>query len=860
MDKYVTGKELEALMANVGALRAKAESDLAIGDHPLDATPLMPPVPIGDLPLQGSGAETPASVAPEQAPSAGSPAVAKKPVTPKASLTSRARGALRGTLASGRASLAGAGAKARGAWDARKAHKEAEREKAKVERDARLSPQEKTLRDTRDEYALLRKRLSTFTVKMDAKMYGAADALSGRTGDKREFASFEQILEEEGGDEYKNAKEKYLSAKLAYAETLGTPEEKFGFIEREHDALHEAQVGGLSKIGKKVFLRGKKDIADFWLSRGIGTRRGISIAIGVAIGVSRGTVNTAHVPMYIISRLIGGAAAAYVGQKVGQFVEQRYGQEEITKEFNAQKTKLTGELSGGDLTPEKITRLEEEYAHSFKDFSKERRRRLAVKGAAMLTASFVTGTSMGVGFKTLETAMFGSGASIPETPPRQPSAKVPPGRFSEHVAEKHGSKVPGPVARGTPTPAGTPVEAATPKPVEPAQANASPTPEAKGTPRIPDESNKGGATPDKAVGGKETVAAPAEPAKPKTVEAPARSEAGATTDPTLLGNKEGIWHPVKRQLDARFMADQDGFLKKYNEHAGEHHWKQITAEELKQDTTGALKQDMLNRETAKILVKEGFIKPDGTETWIKHPGVKILLGTDDKIEIEDKERVVYEHKTAMLRSDTPEEITREISKAETISPQEHTPATGDLAWTPRRVDFYEPAERGNLEDILGTDLHRAGMREALGKNTETAEEVNRIQNDTKKIGDVSVPKSVSASIEFSGYGKTIARVLGIEQDADMQLFADGYVSDLLNAIPDQKTGLDLMARHEEFTLKTENGEITFPINRKLIAFVEAVNQIDEIKDFGDIKIGELFREHGKDIVDAYVKIHGTIEK
>ena len=42
-------------------------------------------------------------------------------------------------------------------------------------------------------------------------------------------------------------------------------------------------------------------------------------------------------------------------------------------------------------------------------------------------------------------------------------------------------------------------------------------------------------------------------------------------------------------------------------------------------------KEILNRETGKLLIDQGYIRPDGTEIRIARPGVRVILDPDNTI-------------------------------------------------------------------------------------------------------------------------------------------------------------------------------------------------------------------------------------
>lgn len=84
-------------------------------------------------------------------------------------------------------------------------------------------------------------------------------------------------------------------------------------------------------------------------------------------------------------------------------------------------------------------------------------------------------------------------------------------------------------------------------------------------------------------------------------------------------SEEGIWHVVYRQLEDQLKDNPVKFGLK------------------QEDMKNASKiKEILNRETGKLLVEQGYIKADGTEAIILKPGIKVLLGQDDKIRVDEK--------------------------------------------------------------------------------------------------------------------------------------------------------------------------------------------------------------------------------
>lgn len=81
---------------------------------------------------------------------------------------------------------------------------------------------------------------------------------------------------------------------------------------------------------------------------------------------------------------------------------------------------------------------------------------------------------------------------------------------------------------------------------------------------------------------------------------------------------EGAWHAVYRQLEERLHHNPSKFG--------------LMPEDL-QDATKI--KNALNAQTGKILAEQGYIKADGTEIRISHPGVKVFLDNDNNIKLED---------------------------------------------------------------------------------------------------------------------------------------------------------------------------------------------------------------------------------
>lgn len=100
----------------------------------------------------------------------------------------------------------------------------------------------------------------------------------------------------------------------------------------------------------------------------------------------------------------------------------------------------------------------------------------------------------------------------------------------------------------------------------------------------------------------------------------------ANEELSTIKKGEGIWHAVHRQLEEKIYNNPQAYNLK------------------PEDLTDKAKIDViLNKETGKLLVEQGYIKPDGTETWISHEGTKVLLGADNKIIISGEgDNLTYE--------------------------------------------------------------------------------------------------------------------------------------------------------------------------------------------------------------------------
>jgi len=103
-------------------------------------------------------------------------------------------------------------------------------------------------------------------------------------------------------------------------------------------------------------------------------------------------------------------------------------------------------------------------------------------------------------------------------------------------------------------------------------------------------------------------------------------ESHEINEPAIIKKGEGIWHAVRRQLEEKIHGNPNVYGLNPEDLADEEKIKAVA-----------------NKETGKLLAEQGYIKPDGTETWVSHEGTKVLLGADNKISISGEgDNLTYE--------------------------------------------------------------------------------------------------------------------------------------------------------------------------------------------------------------------------
>ena len=117
---------------------------------------------------------------------------------------------------------------------------------------------------------------------------------------------------------------------------------------------------------------------------------------------------------------------------------------------------------------------------------------------------------------------------------------------------------------------------------------------------------------------------------PKIKNVPADVGAGKIGTDRLLElatikKNEGVWHAIYRQLEDRLHQNPSKFG--------------LRPEDL--EDADRIK-NVLNNQTGKLLVDQGYIKAGGREIGITRPGVKVFLDPDNNIRIEDGNNPIYE--------------------------------------------------------------------------------------------------------------------------------------------------------------------------------------------------------------------------
>ncbi|MEK9154762.1 MAG: hypothetical protein AAB596_01695 [Patescibacteria group bacterium] len=171
--------------------------------------------------------------------------------------------------------------------------------------------------------------------------------------------------------------------------------------------------------------------------------------------------------------------------------------------------------------------------------------------------------------------------------------------------------------------------------------------------------------------------------KTKVAEISAEIRAGHQADLATIKQGEGVWHAVYRQLEDRLYDDP----KKFG----------LSQEDL---TNAEKIKSVLNRQTNQLLVEQGYIKVDGTEIRIAKPGVEVLLGDNNEINIKDAGESTYVWKKPEIS-----EVT-EISNEKNLDKILENFNNQNLAEKERLVNLYNSdieAMEGNLANGLGSE-------------------------------------------------------------------------------------------------------------------------------------------------------------
>ena len=152
-------------------------------------------------------------------------------------------------------------------------------------------------------------------------------------------------------------------------------------------------------------------------------------------------------------------------------------------------------------------------------------------------------------------------------------------------------------------------------------------------------------------------------------------------DMATVQKGEGAWQAVYRQLHEEAEKDPSKF--------------NLNSDDL--DDAEKLKS-ILNKETARILAENDYIKPDGSEIRISEAGSKIILGQDGKISIQGKtyewHAPAMEHGTGTGNAEHPPIAKEEISFGKEIPEEKNDflhPATEarPYGWRPLSTPSYE---------------------------------------------------------------------------------------------------------------------------------------------------------------------------
>ncbi|MEK7635938.1 MAG: hypothetical protein AAB405_02495 [Patescibacteria group bacterium] len=147
---------------------------------------------------------------------------------------------------------------------------------------------------------------------------------------------------------------------------------------------------------------------------------------------------------------------------------------------------------------------------------------------------------------------------------------------------------------------------------------------------------------------------------------------------------KGIWHAIYKQLDYKLRHNPSKFG--------------LTPEDL-QDADRV--KNVLNNQTGKLLVEQGYVKADGTEIRIAKPGVKVFLDTDNNIRIEDGGNPTYEWSREVGKT------AEAVEAAEKLETPEISP-----------VEIPKTAENVQVEDFQTEQAVQAVQPETLPLETE----------------------------------------------------------------------------------------------------------------------------------------------
>lgn len=210
----------------------------------------------------------------------------------------------------------------------------------------------------------------------------------------------------------------------------------------EHNLLLETKIESLVLKEKSIIRKG----LDLWMRQGRSTRILISTALITGLSIATGGAAAAGIgsaSLFAGSRYVKGFASALAAQGIGKGVDWVFSKafiEKVQKEAVAEEAKAGEELSSGELTLEKIRKIEINHRRMVEKLSKLERKKTLIKGAAMV----ITGAGASIGLNWLESAYGGGfkssfGAS---EEPLKSSVEMPPEDYNkfkpyEDVSTKH---------------------------------------------------------------------------------------------------------------------------------------------------------------------------------------------------------------------------------------------------------------------------------------------------------------------------------------------------------------------------------------------------------------------------------------